>query len=71
MKKLINEVDNVVTEMLDGMVAAYPQYVKRLEGLEVLVRAGGSDGKVGQHCRAAYNGHRSAGCPCRCGWRDP
>ncbi|MBR4454941.1 MAG: dihydroxyacetone kinase subunit DhaK [Solobacterium sp.] len=46
MKKLINEVDNVVNEMLDGMVAAYPQYVKRLEGLEVLVRAGGSDGKV-------------------------
>ena len=46
MKKLINEVDNVVTEMLDGMVAAYPQYVRRLEGLEVLVRAGGSEGKV-------------------------
>ena len=46
MKKLINEVDNVVTEMLDGMVAAYPQYVKRLPGLEVLVRAGGSEGKV-------------------------
>ena len=31
MKKLINEVDNIVDEMLDGMVAAYPQYVKRLE----------------------------------------
>ncbi len=46
MKKLINEVDNVVNEMLDGMVAACPKYVKRLEGLEVLVRAGGSDGKV-------------------------
>lgn len=46
MKKLINEVDNIVDEMLDGMVKAYPQYVKRLEGLEVLVRAGGSDGKV-------------------------
>ena len=46
MKKLINEVDNVVTEMLDGMVAAYPQYVRRLEGLQVLVRAGGSAGKV-------------------------
>ena len=46
MKKLINEVDNVVTEMLDGMVAAYPQYVRRLEGLEVLVRTGGSQGKV-------------------------
>jgi len=46
MKKLINEVDNIVNEMLDGMVAAYPQYVRRLEGLEVLVRAGGSQGKV-------------------------
>ena len=46
MKKLINEVDNVVNEMLDGMVLACPKYVKRLEGLEVLVRAGGSQGKV-------------------------
>ncbi len=46
MKKLINEIDNIVDEMLDGMTAAYPNYVKRLEGLEVLVRAGGSEGKV-------------------------
>ena len=46
MKKLINQVDNVVDEMLEGMVAAYPQYVKRLDGFEVLVRAGGSQGKV-------------------------
>jgi len=46
MKKLINEVDNVVDEMLEGMVAACPKYVKRLPGLEVLVRAGGSEGKV-------------------------
>lgn len=46
MKKLINEVDNVVNEMLDGMVTACPKYVKRLPGLEVLVRAGGSEGKV-------------------------
>ncbi|MBR6089933.1 MAG: dihydroxyacetone kinase subunit DhaK [Anaerolineaceae bacterium] len=46
MKKLINEVDNVVDEMLDGMAAAFPQYVRRLEGLDVLVRAGGSEGKV-------------------------
>ncbi len=46
MKKLINDIDNIVNEMLDGMVAAYPQYLKRLEGLEVLVRAGGSEGKV-------------------------
>ena len=46
MKKLINEIDNIVDEMLDGMTAALPNYVKRLEGLEVLVRAGGSEGKV-------------------------
>ena len=46
MKKLINEIDNIVDEMLDGMVDAYPNYVRRLEGLEVLVRAGGSEGKV-------------------------
>ena len=39
MKKLINNVDNIVSEMLDGMVDAYPEYVKRLEGFEVLVRA--------------------------------
>ena len=46
MKKLINEVDNIVNEMLDGMTAAYPQYVKRLEGFEVLVRAAGPSPKV-------------------------
>ncbi|MBP3689924.1 MAG: dihydroxyacetone kinase subunit DhaK [Schwartzia sp.] len=46
MKKLINEVDNVVNEMLDGIAAAYPQHVRRLDGLDVLVRAGGSAGKV-------------------------
>lgn len=46
MKKLINRVDDIVSEMLDGMTAAYPTYVKRLEGLEVLVRAGGASPKV-------------------------
>ena len=46
MKKLINGVDDIVSEMLDGMTVAYPQYVKRLEGLEVLVRAGGPTKKV-------------------------
>ena len=46
MKKLINGVDDIVSEMLDGMTAAFPQYVKRLEGLEVLVRAGGPSAKV-------------------------
>lgn len=46
MKKLINQVDSIVDEMLDGMMAAFPQYVKRLEGFEVLVRAQGATPKV-------------------------
>ena len=46
MKKLINSVDNIVDEMLDGRTAAFPQYVKRLEGFNVLVRAKGPSDKV-------------------------
>ena len=46
MKKLINKVDKIVDEMLNGMVDAYPQYVKRLDGFEVLVRAKGPSEKV-------------------------
>lgn len=46
MKKIINKVDNVVDEMLNGIVAAHPQYLRRLEGLEVLVRAGAPAPKV-------------------------
>ncbi|MGE5484969.1 MAG: dihydroxyacetone kinase subunit DhaK [Ignavibacteriales bacterium] len=40
MKKFINDPGNVVNEMLDGLSAAYPQYVRRLAGLNVIVRAG-------------------------------
>ncbi len=39
MKKLINNPEHVVDEMLNGIVKAHPEYVKRLPGLEVLVRA--------------------------------
>ena len=39
MKKIINNPENVVQEMLDGMVAAYPQYVRKIDGFEVIVRA--------------------------------
>lgn len=46
LKKMINNPDNIVDEMLRGMVAAHPDYVKRVDGCEVLVRANGSDGKV-------------------------
>jgi dihydroxyacetone kinase-like protein len=48
MKKLINDPDDVVDEMLDGMVAAYPDRLRRLDETNVLVRADAPvDGKVG------------------------
>ena len=46
MKKIINAADQVETQMLDGMCAAYPQYVRRLPELNVLVRAEKKEGKV-------------------------
>ncbi|MFC6825481.1 dihydroxyacetone kinase subunit DhaK [Halopelagius fulvigenes] len=47
MKKLINDPSDYVDEMLDGMVAAYPDRLRRLEGTKVLVRADGPvEGKV-------------------------
>jgi dihydroxyacetone kinase-like protein len=39
MKKLINNPERVVEEMLEGMVAAYPGYVRKLKGFNVIVRA--------------------------------
>ena len=38
MKKLINDPNNVLNDMIDGIVAAYPEYVKKLEGFNVIVR---------------------------------
>src|SRR6056297_1487064 len=47
MKKLINDLDDVVDEMLDGMTAAYPE-MRRLPDTQVLVRDDAPlDGKVG------------------------
>ena len=46
MKKIINNPDNVVDEMLKGIIAAHPSYVKRVEGFEVLVRANAPQSKV-------------------------
>lgn len=39
MKKIINNAEQVVEEMLQGAVLAHPEYVKRVEGFNVLVRA--------------------------------
>jgi dihydroxyacetone kinase-like protein len=48
MKKLINDPDDVVDEMLAGMAAAYPDRLQRLDGTNVLMRADAPvDGKVG------------------------
>ncbi|RDU23487.1 dihydroxyacetone kinase subunit DhaK [Anaerosacchariphilus polymeriproducens] len=38
MKKLINNPENVVEEMLDGLTLAYPEYLRKLDGFHVLVR---------------------------------
>lgn len=46
MKKIINVPEQVVEEMLQGAVLAHPQYVKRVEGFNVLVRANGPTAKV-------------------------
>ncbi|PSQ25662.1 dihydroxyacetone kinase subunit DhaK [Halobacteriales archaeon QS_9_68_17] len=48
MKKLINDPEDVVDEMVDGMVAAYPDRVRRLDDTKVLVRDDAPvEGKVG------------------------
>ncbi|MFC5134852.1 MULTISPECIES: dihydroxyacetone kinase subunit DhaK [Haloferacaceae] len=48
MKKLINDPDDVVDEMLDGMTAAHPDRLRRLPDTQVLVREDAPlDGKVG------------------------
>ncbi len=46
MKKFINDVNLVEEQMIEGMVKAYPQYVKRLPGQTVVVRANKKEGKV-------------------------
>ena len=40
MEKLINGVDNIVDEMLNGMVKAHPEYVERVPGTDVVARTG-------------------------------
>lgn len=63
MKKIINKPGNIVDEMLKGIVAAHPQYVHRIEGFDVLVRAGPSVKKV-----ALVSGGGSGHEPSHCGF---
>lgn len=46
MKKLINDVEQVENEMIEGMVKAYPQYLRKLDCGNVVVRAQKKEGKV-------------------------
>ncbi|WP_138268808.1 dihydroxyacetone kinase subunit DhaK [Anaerofustis stercorihominis] len=46
MKKFINKPENVENEMLNGIAKMHPEYVKRLEGLDVIVRKDKKEGKV-------------------------
>ena len=46
MKKLINSVETVEDEMIQGLVKAYPQYLKKIDGHNVVVRAKKKEGKV-------------------------
>lgn len=38
MKKLINNPENILQEMIEGMTLAHPDYIKRLENTNVLIR---------------------------------
>jgi dihydroxyacetone kinase-like protein len=46
MKKLINRPEDVEQQMIQGIVKAHGEYVKRLEGFNVLLRADKKAGKV-------------------------
>ena len=46
MKKLINNADDVLKDMLDGLTAAYPEYLRKLDSANVVVRTHGSKDKV-------------------------
>ncbi|HBJ1649659.1 TPA: dihydroxyacetone kinase subunit DhaK [Clostridium botulinum] len=46
MKKLINNPDNVLSDMLEGIVAAHPEYLKKLNNANVLVRSEKAENKV-------------------------
>lgn len=46
MKKIINDVALVEDQMIQGLVKAHPQYLKKLDGHNVVVRAQKKEGKV-------------------------
>ena len=47
MKKIINNPENVVTEMLDGLAYVHHDLVHRLSGFDIIARNEQAAGKVG------------------------
>ena len=47
MKKIINKPENVVTEMLDGLVYVHSDLVHRVDGFDIIVRNEQAAGQVG------------------------
>lgn len=47
MKKIINKPEDVVEEMVEGLVGSYPEHIHRLPDTEVVVRNYVGEGKVG------------------------
>lgn len=74
MKKLINDPNNVVPEMLEGFAAAYPRHVRLLDGHNVVVRkdspvknkvalvSGGGSGHEPAHAGYVGRGMLDAAC---------
>ncbi len=59
MKKIINSVEQVENEMVLGMAKAYPQYVRKLDCGNVVVRANRKEGKVAR-ISGGGSGHEPA-----------
>ncbi len=48
-KKLINDADNIIEEMLEGVLAAHPDHLRQLEDSPraIIAKNGPREGKVG------------------------
>ena len=68
MKKFINDVALVEEQMIQGMVKAYPGYLRKLDCGNVVVRANKKEGKValisggGSGHEPAHGGYAGRGC---------
>ncbi|ADD03039.1 dihydroxyacetone kinase, DhaK subunit [Thermoanaerobacter italicus Ab9] len=75
MKKLINNPNDVVKEMIGGLLAAYPSYLRKLDNIDVIVRkdapvegkvglvSGGGSGHEPAHAGYVGYGMLDAACP--------